>query len=118
MKDKEIKENMVLRETDNFTTEREIRIDRMSKFLLKRQELTDRLEELLDELDGGREEFEELKDYLSSEQRMLDLDADENGEIPENINRAVLSQDELYNLLEANHEAAIHMMESAVDMLK
>ena len=118
MKDKEIKENMVSRETDNFTTERAIKIDRMSKFLLKRQELTDRLEELLDELDGGREEFEELKDYLSSEQRMLDLDADENGEIPENINRAVLSQDELYNLLEANHEVAIHMMESAVDMLK
>ena len=118
MKDKEIKENMVSRETDNFTAERETRIDRMSKFLLKRQELTDRLEELLDELDGGREEFEELKDYLSSEQRMLDLDADENGEIPEDINRAVLSQDELYNLLEDNHEVAIHMIESAVDMLK
>lgn len=94
------------------------RIDRMSKILLKRQELMDRIEDMLKEVDEGKEEFEELKQYFISEQRMNDVDDDENGEIPDTVNRAALTQDELYDLLGDCHDVAIHMMESAVEMLK
>ena len=93
-------------------------INRMSKLLLERQELLNKLEAVLSELDAGSEEFKELSEYFISEQRMNDIDDDENGEIPDNINKAALTQDELYNLIMDSHDTAIHMMESAVQMLK
>ena len=93
-------------------------IDRMSKILLERQEILDKLESVLDELDEKNDEFQAIKEYFSSEQRMKDIDADEKGEIPESINRAALTQDELYNMLEDNHDVAVHMIESAAGILK
>ena len=94
------------------------RIDRMSKMLLKRQELINRLEDVLEELDKDYSCFKELDAYFSSEERMKDVEDDENGEIPNTINRAALSQDELYNLLEDNHDVAVHMVESAIKILR
>ena len=49
---------------------------------------------------------------------MNDIDDDENGEIPDYINKAALTQDELYNLIMDSHDTAVHMMESAVQILK
>ena len=93
-------------------------IERMSKLLMDRQDLLNKLEEVLNELDASSEGLKELSEYFISDQRINDIEDDENGEIPEGINRAVLSEDELYNMLEDNHDVAIHMMESAVGMLK
>lgn len=93
-------------------------IDRMSKILLDRVRQIDEMEALLQEIDSTKAEFEELKEYFISSQRLNDIIDDENGEIPDSINRAALTQDELYNLLDDNHDIAIHMMESAVGMLK
>ena len=93
-------------------------IDRLSKILLNRQDLINELEEILNELDAQKEGFKELNEYLLSDQRMNDIEDDENGEIPEGINRAVLTQDEPYNLLEDNRDVAVHMVESAARMLK
>ena len=93
-------------------------IDRMSKLLMNRQKLLNKLEAVLNELDASSEELKELSEYFISDQRMNDIEDDENGEIPDSINRAVLSEDELYNMLEDNHDVALHMMESAAGMLK
>ena len=40
-----------------------------------------------------------LKDYISSGQWLKDFEADERGEIGTDVDRAVLSEDGLYNLL-------------------
>ena len=79
---------------------RNTRVEQMSS-------LYDRLAGLLGELDARREELlalhaevEKLKKYQSSGRWLQDYEADERGEIPQDVNRSVLSQDGLYNLLE------------------
>ena len=41
-----------------------------------------------------------LRDYYSGGQWLRDYEADERGELPEDLKRGVLSQDGLWNLLE------------------
>ena len=42
----------------------------------------------------------ELRDYYSGGQWLRDYEADERGELPEDLKRGVLSQDGLWNFLE------------------
>ena len=58
-------------------------------------ELNDRLEAL----EGAREDIAALKEYQESGQWLKDFEADEAKRIPEGTDRAVLSEDGLYNLL-------------------
>ena len=46
-----------------------------------------------------REDFGKLKEYMDYGDWKKDFEADERGELPENIKRGVLSEDGLYNLL-------------------
>ena len=43
--------------------------------------------------------MQELADYMDSGQWMKDFEADENGLLPEDLKRGVLSEDGLYNVL-------------------
>ena len=104
-------------ESNNENTQYE-NIDRMSNILLEYIKNIEEMETLLQKIDSMKSEIEELKEYFYSAQRLSDIIDDENGDIPESVNRAVLTQDELYNMLDDNHDVAIHMMESAVGMLK
>ena len=45
--------------------------------------------------------IEDLKEYMESGQWKADFEADERGEIPAGIERGVLSEDGLYDLLES-----------------
>ena len=58
-------------------------------------ELNDRLEAL----EEAREDIAALKEYQESGQWLKDFEADEAKRIPEGTDRAVLSEDGLYNLL-------------------
>lgn len=57
------------------------------------------LEKRLDELKTLLPEVKKLKAYQSSGKWLQDYEADERGEIPAEVNRSVLSQDGLYDLL-------------------
>ena len=57
-------------------------------------ELNDRLEAL----EEAREDIAALKEYQESGQWLKDFEADEAKRIPEGTDRAVLSEDGLYNL--------------------
>lgn len=57
------------------------------------------LEKRLDELETLLPEVKKLKAYQSSGKWLQDYEADERGEIPAEVNRSVLSQDGLYDLL-------------------
>lgn len=70
-------------------------------------EAFNRLSVVVDSLKGNLAELKELaphvdllKEYISSGQWQEDFEADERGEIGPDVNRSVLSEDGLYNLLE------------------
>ena len=50
--------------------------------------------------DAPQRDIDALRGYMDSGQWLSDYEADERGEIPEGIQRGVLSEDSLYNLLD------------------
>jgi hypothetical protein len=59
------------------------------------------LDMALDEYTDIKSYIGDLKDYMDSGQWLKDFEADERGEIPSDIERGVLSEDGLYDLLES-----------------
>ena len=59
------------------------------------------LDMALDEYADIKSYIGDLKDYMESGQWRKDFEADERGEIPAEIERGVLSEDGLYDLLES-----------------
>jgi phosphoglycolate phosphatase len=53
--------------------------------------------------DRVQADLNQLKEYQESGQWLEDFEADERGEIPQDIKRGILSEDALYNLLEGPH---------------
>lgn len=76
------------------------------------------LESQLTALDQHRADYAALMAYYYSEQRNQDLDDDANDLIPKEMRRGVLSEDELFDLMGEYRDAALHMLETAVHMLK
>ena len=59
----------------------------------------DLLSSALEELPSVQSDVYELSSYYESDLWMEDYEADEAGELPDNMKRGVLSEDGLYNLL-------------------
>ena len=59
------------------------------------------LDMAMDEFDGVKSYIDDLRDYMESGPWKADFEADERGEIPAGIERSVLSEDGLYDLLES-----------------
>ena len=57
------------------------------------------LDMALDEFAGVKNYIDDLREYMESGQWKADFEADERGEIPSDIERGVLSEDGLYDLL-------------------
>ena len=87
-------------ERRNDTEDREARVRDMSETYDKLYALSESLSKKLEELGSMSSDVEKLKEYLSSGEWLRDYEADERGEISQEINRSVLSQDGLYDLLE------------------
>jgi len=62
------------------------------------------IEKALDEYEKLQADIKRLEDYYTSQQWKDDFELDEEGQIPKNIKRGVLSEDGIYNLLEHNKE--------------
>lgn len=80
--------------------DRDKRINQMSGAYGQLREVADTLGEATEELEAIASHVDVLKDYLVSGQWMEDYEADERGEIGPDVDRSVLSQDGLYNLME------------------
>ena len=81
-----------------------IDLQRIKDFEYKFNELSRVLAALdtaLDEYADIKSYIGDLKDYMESGQWKADFEADERGEIPAGIERGVLSEDGLYDLLES-----------------
>ena len=75
------------------------RIKRMEKSFVKVSAATQDLAKALDKFDTLQADIKRLEKYQSSGQWLKDFEADERGEIPPSIQRGVLAEDGLYNLL-------------------
>ena len=72
----------------------------MSDAFDKLSKISDVLTEKAEELETSASEVVLLKEYVVSGQWLEDYEADENGQVSPEVNRSVLSQDGLYDLLE------------------
>lgn len=93
-------------------------ITKMENIMVRQEEAVRKLEEILKEIDSCQKDYEKLNEYYYSEQRFQDIEDEENHLLPEDLKRGVLSEDEVYNLFLDTREAALHMMEAAVKILR
>lgn len=93
-------------------------ITKMENIMNHQNKLLENLDKYLEQLDASRADYESLMEYYYSEQRAQDLAADEAGEIPQDLHRGVLSEDDIYDLIGDYRDTALRMMEVALEMLK
>lgn len=84
--------------------ERVERIRAMERILRESEEVLERLEAALDAYEAILPSLRELDAWYGSELWRKDLAADEAGLIPKDLPRGVLSQDEIWDLLEWERE--------------
>ena len=90
------------------------RVSLMSAAFDRLRRVTTVLTEKTEELEAIAPDVDILKGYFASQQWLYDFEADERGEISPGVNRSVLSEDGLYNLLE-ELEALMHTFERLLD---
>jgi len=79
---------------------RDERINQMSEAFNRLSAVTATLTDGAEKLKDLAPDVDLLKDYISSGQWLKDFEADERGEIGTDVDRSVLSEDGLYNLME------------------
>ena len=94
------------------------RITEMEGVLNEARVAVDGLEGALGRLEGLQGDIAELATYYGSAQWFEDRAADEAGELPGDLARGVLGEDEAYNLLLDYRDLAIRMLEAATRALK
>lgn len=93
-------------------------ISEFEEILDAQTRIKNNLEKALREFEDSKESYKRLIEYYYSDERYEDLEADDRGEIPSNLKRGVLSEDEIYNLLSDYHELTLKMLEISTFMLK
>lgn len=90
------------------------RIKGMEKRMRRAGKILKSMEYALDEWDMMNSDLKVLNKYLGSEEWKADLKADEEGLLPENLRRGVLSEDGIWNLL-VDHRV---LMQRLYEMIK
>jgi len=81
------------------TNARDARVILMSAAFNRLGKVVATLTEKAEELEAIAPDVDLLKDYLASRQWIKDFEADERGKIGAGVDRSVLSEDGLYNLM-------------------
>lgn len=91
----------------------------------KMEEILDRHNELLDELDGilnefveHQEDYQELKEYYLSELFLQDMKKADAGGFPADLKCGVLTEDAVFDTMGDNYHMAIRMLEIATNIIK
>ncbi|MFM1524547.1 MULTISPECIES: DUF4298 domain-containing protein [Helcococcus] len=93
-------------------------ITKMENILNEHEEKLSQLKEILTYLEENFENYSELNEYYYSDQRHQDLLDDESGLIPDDLNRGVLSEDGIYNLMADYYDATVQMLELSTKFIK
>lgn len=91
------------------------RIEEMEANLDRTREAVDRLAEALDEYEDVQSDLRELLDYYDSDLWMNDFEDDEEGKLPEDLKRGVLSEDAVYDLIADNRDLISRMLRVIAD---
>ena len=75
------------------------RIRYMESIMDRAETVLSALDEALEQYRNMETELDELEDYYGSDLWRGDFNADENGKLPQDLKRGVLSEDGLWNLL-------------------
>jgi Rad3-related DNA helicase len=92
-------------------SERIARIEQMEARMDRLQAAASALERALDEWEAAQPELEPLARYYSGPLWREDFAADEEGELPAELKRGVLSEDGLWNLLDRVRELNERLLE-------
>lgn len=76
------------------------------------------LKKTLEAFEDHQEEYKKLVSYYYSDQFTKDMDASNRGEIEDDINQAVLSEDAIYDLMGDNYYIGLALLEAANDVLQ
>ena len=90
------------------------RISEMEEYLNLCTEATEELTRQLDRMDELREPMSRLFAYYGSEAWYEDRE----GDVPEDVQAGVLSEDSVYDAITEARDAAFQMLELAADILK
>lgn len=93
-------------------------LTRMEHILNEYTQTLENMEALLTSLNEHRQDYKDLLAYYYSDQRNQDLQDDERGLIPADLPRGVLSEDGIFDFVGDYRDTALHMMETALHMLK
>ena len=88
------------------------RITEMEGYLDTCAAASKQLEEALDAYEACRRQYAKLRAYYEGGQWLKDYEADEKGKVPQDLNRGVLSEDAVYDLLAENKELTVRMLKA------
>ena len=80
------------------------RIQEMEEILDRASKVMDELESKLSELKALQPDIQKLEKYYTGKNWKSDLKLDEEGKLPKDLKRGVLSEDGIYDLLERYRE--------------
>ena len=76
------------------------------------------LSKALAEYNAAQNDLQKLAAYFSGPNWWKDFDADEAGKLPADLARGVLSEDGIFDLLEANREVQIELSKTLTAIIK
>lgn len=85
------------------------RIERMERYLNESEQAVKILSDALEQYEAAQKALKKLSDYYGSTLWMKDYEDDEAGKLPKDLNRGVLSEDAVYNLLTDHHDLILRM---------
>ena len=94
------------------------RISEMEKLLDESQAALDQLIEALEGFAAVQENIRALDMYYSGDEWREDFEADEQGLLPVDLKRGVLSEDAVYDLLTDNRELMARLLEVAAESIR
>ena len=94
------------------------RIKEMEACLDASEKAIQGLSKALELFESVQPQFRKLCDYYSSDQWVEDYEDDENGKLPADLKRGVLSQDTVYDLITENRELLVQMLKIAASTLE
>lgn len=90
------------------------RIRKMESYLDEAGAAVAELAEALDKYEKIQSKYYKLEDYYSSKKWMDDFEADEEGKLPADLKRGVLSEDAVYDLITEHRELMAGMQRAVL----
>ena len=93
-------------------------IEKMEKIMNDHEALLEEVNKVLDKLETHQKDYAKFSAYYSSEEWVEDFEALNNGELPEDLEAGILSEDGAYDVIGGQFQTAVRLIELANMMLQ